>query len=190
MIRFGNFRREFGGKTFFANFGRSLCAFTAAIGKAATLRKILRVRHGTRNGRKRVQVAMAFRNRSQESLRVRVHRMVDDFADRTFFDDATGVHHSHAMGVLRNNTHIVRNEENCSSRFLGHFFKHSKNLSLNSHIQSSCRFIGNDQFWLWQKSHHDADALEHAARKFVRIGIQNAIGVGETGQAELLANKV
>ena len=119
---------------FFANFGRSMHTYAAAFRKAATLGKIFRMRHGTRNRSKRTQIAMAFGNSSQESLRVRVEWVVDDFADRTFFDDATGVHHGNAVCILRNDTHVVRNEEDGSSRFFGHVLEHSKHLGLHGHI--------------------------------------------------------
>ncbi len=116
--------------------------------------------------------------------------MVDDFADGTFFDNTASVHHGHAVGVLRNNSHVVRNEENGGSRFFGHVLEDSEHLSLHGHIQSCCRFISDNEFGLWEESHHNANALEHTAREFVRIRIQNAVGVGKARKAELFADEV
>ena len=107
--------------------------------------------------------------------------MVDDLADGAFFDDAAGVHHGNAVGILRNDAHVVRNEEDGGSRLFGHVLENGEHLGLHGHVQGGRRFVGDNQLWLWQERHHDAHALEHAAREFVRVRIQNTVGVGKTG---------
>ena len=49
MVCFGNFRREFVGEAFLANFGGRLSAFAATVRKAAALGKVFGVRHGAWN---------------------------------------------------------------------------------------------------------------------------------------------
>jgi hypothetical protein len=49
MFRIGNFWREFSRETFFAKLSRGMSTFATTVGKAATFRKVFRMRHGAGN---------------------------------------------------------------------------------------------------------------------------------------------
>ena len=61
------------------------------------------------------------------------------------------------------------------------------NPGLNGHIQRGGGFIEDQQRGLGHQRHGDDDALLLAARQLVRIGLQDAVGVGQADISHDLA---
>jgi hypothetical protein len=57
------------------------------------------------------------RKAGHQCLRVRVVGLVVEFARRSFFDDATGVHDRDAVGTLNEEREVVGDEDNPETEF-------------------------------------------------------------------------
>jgi hypothetical protein len=85
------------------------------------------------------------------------------------FDDATGIHDGHVVGMVRHHPEVVGDEEHAHAG-LGLQPAHQReDLGLDRHVQCSGRFIGDQQAGLARHRQRDHHALAHAARELVRI---------------------
>ena len=88
------------------------------------------LRDRARNGRERA--APESWRRFQQALRVGVEWFYKDFARGAFFDDASGVHHRDALGYLRNDAQIVRDEKKTESQLAAEAVQQIQDLLLNA----------------------------------------------------------
>ena len=94
-------------------------------------------------------------------------------ARRTFFDDASRVRHCDAVGHLRDDREVMRNEKKREAEIAPQSREKFENLFLHRDVQRGRRLIGNEQPGSFsavsRKSHRNHHALTQAARELVRI---------------------
>ena len=73
-------------------------------------------------------------------------RVVENVRQVTLLDDLPCVHDHDAVGHVRNNAEVVRNEEDTDAHFLSQYFDLGQDLSLGRHVQGCGRFVGNQYF--------------------------------------------
>ena len=116
-------------------------------------------------------------NRALEGARVGVARVFEEGASVGGLDDASGVHHLHAVAKTGDDAEIVRDEDNGHAEFALHFADELENLGLDGDVERGGRFVGDEQLGFGDEGHRDHDALAHAAGKFVRIIVDAFRGV-------------
>ena len=97
--------------------GRNFCrkawlvAQFAAVRKTAALYKVPGMGHLAWNGAQGSKIFVAFGNGRQKPSGIGVHWRTDHLFGCPHFNDATGVHHSHALCILGDNSHVVGNQK-------------------------------------------------------------------------------
>ncbi len=97
---------------------------------------------------------------------------------RAQFDQIAGVHDGDAIGNVRYNGEIMRDEEHRQSEFAAKIVEQVENLLLDGDIERGRGFVGNQQLRTIDDSHGDHDALAHASGELMRIAAGALLGVG------------
>lgn len=71
-------------------------------------------------------------------------------------------------------------EDNGGAKFLLPVFDEVENLLLDGHIESSRRFVSDEEFGPGDEGHGDHDALAHAAGELVGVGLNAFFGIRNT----------
>ena len=116
-------------------------------------------------------------NRALEGARVGVARVFEEGASVGGLDDASGVHHLHAVAKTGDDAEIVRDEDNGHAEFALHFADELENLGLDGDVERGGGFVGDEQLGFRDERHRDHDALTHSAGKLVRIIVDTFRGV-------------
>ena len=136
--------------------------------------------NGALNGRERNgAVGRKRRNSAQQALRIRMSGCVEDIGFGAQFDQVPGVHHGDAIGNVRNNGEIVRDEEHRQSKFVAEIIEQIENLLLDGNIERGGGLVGDQQLRTVDDGHSDHDALAHASGELVRIAARTLFGVGD-----------
>ena len=110
-------------------------------------------------------------NRAHQALGVGVQWILHDIAHWADFGDAAGIHHRDAVGGLRDYAHIVGHEHHGRAVIASEPFDQGNDLGLHRNVERRGRLVGDDQFRFGADRQRNDDTLTHAAREFVRIGI-------------------
>lgn len=99
----------------------------------------------------------------------------------TGFNNFSEVHDKHALADVFDQSEIVRDEEIREVMLLLEIGKEVDDLGLDRDVQSTDRFITDNELWLNSESASNADALALAAAEFMRItsdvrGIEADVG--------------
>src|SRR5688500_10337605 len=124
------------------------------------------------------------RDGAEQPLRVRVQRLLEQLAHRRFFDDLCAVHHAHALGGLRDDAHVVRDEHDGHAELGLQLVQQLEDLRLDGHVESGGRLVGDQEVGIARQRHGDHDALPHAARQLVRILLHAPLGVRDVHQLQ------
>ena len=118
-----------------------------------------------------VRLGTKLRARGEQSARIGVGSLSEDFSCRAVFDHSAAVHHQHAIHMAGDHAEVMRNEDQ-AHRALAHEFPNQlQDLACHGHVQRGGGLIGNQQGRLAGQGHGNGDALALAARKLVWIGI-------------------
>ena len=109
------------------------------------------------------------RNRLEQSTRVWMQRICEEFFNSRVFHNSSGVHHADHICVFSNNTKIVCDQHHAHPLLALNFSKQFQNLRLNGDIERSRGLVRKQQFRFARKSHRDHHALTHSARVSMRI---------------------
>src|SRR3972149_550777 len=124
--------------------------------------------------------------RGKELYGVRVHWVPEERLARRYLDELPGVHDSHAVGVLVDQGHVVRYEEDrCAGLFL-HLADELQYLLLYRHVEGCRRLVGYEEVGLAGKGHRYHDPLALAAREAVRVFVKEPSRVGQLDLVEHL----
>ncbi len=93
----------------------------------------------------------------------------EDRIDRRLLNDATCIHHCHAVGHIGDDAHIVRDEQDCRPGLIAKLFHEIEYLRLNSHVERRCRFIGDQKARTADQGHGDHCTLAHPTGKLERV---------------------
>ena len=81
------------------------------------------------------------RNRLEQSTRVWMQRICEEFFDSSVFNHTACIHHANYICVFSNNTKIVRDQHHAHPLLALNFSKQFQNLCLNGDIERSRRLV-------------------------------------------------
>ena len=81
----------------------------------------------------------------EQPARVRVCGGPENVLLRAYFHQAARVHDGDAIGNLRDDSQVMRNEEHRQSKLDSQLSQQFQNLRLDGHVERRGRFIGNQQ---------------------------------------------
>ena len=111
----------------------------------------------------------------EQALRVRMRGLLKNVVLGSEFDQIARIHHGDAVGDLRDDGEIVRDEEHGEPELRAQFAKQVENLRLDGDVECSGRLISDQQLRPVDDGHGDHDALAHAAGKLMGI-VSSATG--------------
>ena len=92
--------------------------------------------------------------------------------------DAPRVHDGHAVGVPGDHAQVVGDEDDAHLVLVAQLVDEVEDLHLRRHVQGRGRLVGDEDARLAHQRHGDHDALAHAARQLVRVGVDDRLGAG------------
>ena len=117
-------------------------------------------------------------DRAEQPLRVGVPRMVEQLVGARLLHLAARVHHHHPVGVLGDHAHVVGDEDDRGAERVLQLAHQVEDLGLDGHVERRGRLVGDEHLGIARQRHGDHDALAHAARELVRIGVRAPLGLG------------
>jgi len=103
---------------------------------------------------------------------------VENIGLRAKLDQAAGVHDRDAIGYVRDDGEIVRDEEHRQSEFMAEVVEQVEDLLLDSDVERGGGFVGDEQLRAVDNGHGDHDALAHASGELVWITAGALAGIG------------
>ena len=110
-------------------------------------------------------------------------RGVEDRLRGAFFDDAAVLHDGDAVGDLRDDGQIVRDEEHGEIVGAAQVAEEGENLCLHGDVERGCGLVGDEQAGAVDDRHRDEDALALAAGELVGVVADSALGLGKSDLA-------
>ena len=150
--------------------GARLESIGTACRELAAFRQIENVGHRAGNRRQALGARTVHtRQRSEQSPRVRVHRIAEDLLHRRELLNLPAVHHGHAIAHLGDDGEVVGNQED-RGVFLPrlHLEHQIQNLGLDGHVEGRRGLIRDQQVRRQRERYRNHDPLALAARKLVR----------------------
>ena len=146
----------------------------------ASRRKLGDRRHGAFDSREgKGAVGRERGNGAQQALGIGMSGRAENVGLCTEFDQAAGVHDGYAIGDVRDDGEVVRDEEHRQSKFVAKVVEQVENLLLDGDIKRSSGFVGNEQLRAVDDGHGDHDTLAHSSRNLVRIAAGSLLRVGD-----------
>ncbi len=112
-----------------------------------------------------------------QAARVGVSRARKYRACGAAFDCAAGIHHDDLVADLRREAQIMGNEDDPGAVLSLHVRDQADDRRMHGDVERRRRFVGNDQPGIARKRHGDEHALAHAARKLMRILLQQGAAI-------------
>ena len=158
----------------------------AALAKSAARRQGCQGRRGTGDLHQVAPRRGTRRQAVDQALRVGVARSAQHFGSRAFFNQTPGIHHQQAGGEHRYRGQVVADPHQADASFSHQSFHLDKDLRLNRHIKRRSGFVADHQRRVVEKGNRNGHPLAHAARQFVRIGVQPSLRVGYADLAQCI----
>lgn len=95
--------------------------------------------------------------------------MIENFANGSLFDDASGIHDGDIVAHVRNDAKIVSDEQKREFEFLPQCSQQIQILQLNGRVERRRCLIGNQHLWAAGDRNGPAHALAHTAAELMRI---------------------
>ena len=105
-------------------------------------------------------------------------RRVENVGLRAELDQVAGVHDGDAIGDVRDDGEIVRDEEHRQSEFVAEIVEQIEDLLLDRDVERGSGLVRDEQLRAVDDGHGNHDALAHASRELVRIAAGALLGVG------------
>src|SRR5450631_50632 len=155
--------------------------------EGTTGRPVERMGHRPADGRKlQPRHGLDAWNGLQQSLRIRVLRVVKDVIDAASLDHSAQVHDHHVVGHLRHHAEVVGDEHDGHSPFLLKLAQQIQDLRLRGDVQRRRRLVGDKQARITRKSHRDHRALTEPTAQFEGILVDAALRLGDADAAQRL----
>ena len=122
----------------------------------------------------------------EQLARVRVLRRREQRRDVRLLDDLAVVHDRDAVGEVRDDAHVVRDQHDRGAELLGEPPQQVEDLGLHGDVEGRGRLVGDDQARVEHQGLRDDDALLLAARELVRVVVDAVLRVGDADQAQHL----
>ena len=120
---------------------------------------------------------------AQQALGVGMSGGVENVGLGAEFYQTAGVHDGDAIGYMRNDGEIVRDEEHRQSEFVAEVVEQVEDLLLDGDIESGGGLVGDEQLRTVDDGHGYHDALAHASGELVRIAAGALAGIGDSNVA-------
>ena len=101
-------------------------------------------------------------------------------------DDVARVHDDDAVGELRDQAEVVRDQDDRGVRLLPRGLQHLHDLRLDRHVERGRRLVGDQHLRIVGDRHGDHGALPHAAGELVRILVDAPLGERDADELEEL----
>ena len=101
-------------------------------------------------------------------------------------DDASGVHHQHAVADLGDDGDVVADQEDGDVLLVADRLEQVEHLLLHGDVEGRRRLVGDDERRVAHEPHADHGALAHAARELVRVLLRALLGIGDPHRAEAI----
>src|SRR5882757_8172832 len=158
-----------------------------APGREATPRDIfLRPRDSAGNSRKARGVAIEFRHRGHQPDGVGVDGSTEKLRNRRLFNDPSRIHDHDALGELRNDTEVVRDQHHRHAELLAQLAQKLEDLGLDRDVERRRRLIRDQKTRPARDGHRNHDPLAHTARQTMRVIVGAAAGIGNAYKIEQL----
>ena len=118
------------------------------------------------------------RHGGEQGLGIQFAGAGEDLADAALLDQGTAVHDGDAVCHLRDDGHVVGDEQHRHAGLALEPVDQREDLGLDGDVECRGRFVGDQQAGAAGHGHGDHHALAHAAREFVRILLQSAFRLG------------
>src|SRR5438477_11013274 len=116
------------------------------------------------------------RNRIEQAARVGMPRYVEHVDGSALLDDATGIHHTDAVGQPGDDGQVVSNPDQRGVALPSELLHLVENLTLDGGVEGGGRLVGDDQVRTIEQRDGDGYPLPHAAGKLVRVSPQPLVG--------------
>ena len=94
---------------------------------------------------------------------------MENFRNRTLFDNSACVHNDNVVRHFRNNAQIVRDKQNRAVNLVLQIVEQIENLRLNGNVERRRRLVRDDKARLASKRHCNHNTLAHTTRQFMRV---------------------
>ena len=150
-----------------------------------TLRPVERMRNRPADGRKlQPRHRVDARNGLQQSLRIRVLRVVKDVVDLALLDHPAEIHDHHVVGHLRHHAEVVGDEHDRHSPLPLQLAQQIQDLRLRGDVQRRRRLVGDQQARIAGKRDRDHRPLAQPAAQFEGIFVDAAFGFRDAYAAQ------
>src|SRR3989442_9496451 len=105
----------------------------------------------------------------EEPLRVRMDRTAENRLDRADLDELARIHDRDAVAHLRDDTEVVRDQEERHRIGAAEVAEDLEDLRLDDHVERRGRLVCDEQLRLEDEGERDHDPLAHPARELVRV---------------------
>ncbi|ACM22347.1 Hypothetical Protein CTN_0170 [Thermotoga neapolitana DSM 4359] len=116
----------------------------------------------------------------EECIGVRVFRFVEDGLHITVFNHLSSVHNCNLVGHLRNDTHVVGDQNDRHSVLSLKFLHEFEDLSLDGDVQCGRGLVRYQKAWSAGKSHGDHRTLSHTTGQLMRVLVDPLLGFGDS----------
>ena len=125
-------------------------------------------------------------DRAEQAARIGMPGLVEQFVERCLLDLAPGIHHHHPVGVLRDDAHVVRDQDHRGAEGLLQLAHQLEDLRLDRHVERGGRLVGDQHLRVARQRHRDHHPLAHAAGQLMRIGVGAPLRLGDRDAAQHL----
>ena len=120
----------------------------------------------------------------EQALGVGVARVLEQGPHVGLLDDLGGVHDRDLVGHFGDHPEVVGDEPDRHADLLLEAAEDVEDLGLDRHVERGGRLVGDQQLGATDQGHGDHDPLLHAARHFVGVVVDPALGGGDPDLGE------
>ena len=113
----------------------------------------------------KMSIAGGLGRSEHQALGIGMHRMIEQFDDRSAFHQAASIHDPHPVRIFRHHAQVMGDEQHGHAQAVFQVAEEFKHLSLDGDVKSGGGFIRDQQFWAAGNGHGDHYPLPHPAGK-------------------------
>ena len=119
------------------------------------------------------------RHGGQQGLGVGMLRVGEDLEGGTGLDDHTVLHHGDVVGEVRDDTHVMGDQQDRAVQPVAQGAQQVEDLGLHRHVQCRGRLVGDQEGRVTGDRLRDHRALALSAGELVRIGVERLERIGQ-----------
>ena len=119
------------------------------------------------------------RHRRHQRLRIRVPRRDEQRPGRPLLDDPTRIHHGDLVGVSRDHTQVVRDQQHSQAPLTTQGAQQVEQLRLHRHVEGAGRLVGDEDVGVARQRDRDRHPLPQPTGQLVRERTHSPFGVGD-----------